>query len=902
MNSKRTLPQGFFACLIGLLILPIIGHAENAPTIGKVLLSLGQNTVISADRQTRRLKRQSQLFSGDSIKTSKNGRVQIRFTDGSLLSLKSDTEFAIDSYKFNKANPNDGKAVYKLIKGGMRTVTGLIGREEKDDYEVKTSVATIGIRGTHYSLFLCDASCASQTKQAKGLYGGVDQGGIRISNRASSTDIGVDDFFHVGGQDQALTPLLSPPELLTEDATEAGDSGEDEGETQNKTEESETEEEQSQQQDGSEADGNSEKGDSDTTETTVTSESSSDTEVTGTVTDPTAGETLTEASSTSAEGTSAESTTTADTSTVAITSLSDFDAGTVTYTESSITTDTTTVTTATAIPASDANTTSGTTTSNVISSTSVQAPDGAVVGVALIDIDTEGLRGGGGSFLVSSQNTLLLDTVNGADNIPVFASVKDNSSSIDGDSCNPCTFDAGSATLLDTGGLGGVGKGVNWGRWNIGWTVTDNGQVSSTKDNFHFIYSPNRTSDTTARSLTGVYRFNLAGGTSPGDNNNTLGSYTGNNSIDIDFDTHTVLDVNLQVLMQDGKLYSASMLHDVVAFEHILAQNHVALEGTCTGGGCGGPTNVRGGFSIDFVGTAAERIISAWGLEEDTFGAGSSAFAVSGVAAYDQGTALSASTFTIAPPDSILSIAFANSGQNGESESIQIESGFNTSIVLDASGDFKYAQFDLPFEVTGDSCIGCELSKSTATLADSGSLNDAGKVVKWGRWDGTWVGTGSRELQSPGPLHYIYSQNKTPNATVLAKAGSGTINYNYVAGSGTAPMDETGATGTVNGTSRVTVDFNSMNVSNVQLGLTVNGRTITATENTAQSINNILNNQPIKLIGTCNGGACSSTPMVGEMHLDFVGTAADRMVSSYGMHRDSANPNLSVSGTAVFDQ
>ncbi|MDP3858880.1 MAG: hypothetical protein Q8Q73_14075 [Stagnimonas sp.] len=52
------------------------------------------------------------------------------------------------------------RAFFRLVKGGFRSVSGLIGKVNQDDYRVSTPVATIGIRGTRYSARLCQGDCA----------------------------------------------------------------------------------------------------------------------------------------------------------------------------------------------------------------------------------------------------------------------------------------------------------------------------------------------------------------------------------------------------------------------------------------------------------------------------------------------------------------------------------------------------------------------------------------------------------------------------------------------------------------------------------------------------------------------------------------------------------------------
>lgn len=59
------------------------------------------------------------------------------------------------------AEGGDGsRAFFRLVKGGFRSVSGLIGKVNQDNYRVSTPVATIGIRGTRYSARLCQGDCA----------------------------------------------------------------------------------------------------------------------------------------------------------------------------------------------------------------------------------------------------------------------------------------------------------------------------------------------------------------------------------------------------------------------------------------------------------------------------------------------------------------------------------------------------------------------------------------------------------------------------------------------------------------------------------------------------------------------------------------------------------------------
>src|SRR5687768_14669258 len=117
----------------------------------RVDLAVGNVTATGPDGRSRPLTRGAEISEGDTVNTQQ-GRAQLRFADGAYMSLQPQTEFKIEEFRF--AGKEDGKSgiVMNLIKGGMRTITGLIGRTNRHSYKLKTEVATIGIRGTEYSV------------------------------------------------------------------------------------------------------------------------------------------------------------------------------------------------------------------------------------------------------------------------------------------------------------------------------------------------------------------------------------------------------------------------------------------------------------------------------------------------------------------------------------------------------------------------------------------------------------------------------------------------------------------------------------------------------------------------------------------------------------------------------
>lgn len=128
------------------------GFASAADVVGSVILSFGDNIAKAADGSERVLKRHSDVYASDVLTTGDKGRLQLRFSDHSRLALKPASVFRIDEYQFDQQQPEQGKAIFKLLQGGMRTISGKIGKSKPDNYRLETTVATIGIRGTHYGV------------------------------------------------------------------------------------------------------------------------------------------------------------------------------------------------------------------------------------------------------------------------------------------------------------------------------------------------------------------------------------------------------------------------------------------------------------------------------------------------------------------------------------------------------------------------------------------------------------------------------------------------------------------------------------------------------------------------------------------------------------------------------
>lgn len=195
--------------------------AADAPPAGTASIVAGTVSAVTANGVSRRLQKDYAVYSGDRILTGAASYVRLGFLDGSSMVLRPNTEFAIESFRYQpgvvesvtaappaavSANTpalqvaNQGVAstgnqsFYRLVRGGFRAISGLVGKVRREEYAVRTPVATIGIRGTIFWSVYCDALCvADSTVQGSlpagetalgGTISAVDQGSIALTSDA----------------------------------------------------------------------------------------------------------------------------------------------------------------------------------------------------------------------------------------------------------------------------------------------------------------------------------------------------------------------------------------------------------------------------------------------------------------------------------------------------------------------------------------------------------------------------------------------------------------------------------------------------------------------------------------------------------------------------------------------
>lgn len=178
---------------------------------GKTIIAKGKVRALeTSTEQTRRLKRRSPIYDVDKVKTEANSKTQLRMTDGGMIALKENSELLISNYEFNAADQS-GSVVMELVKGGLRSVTGAI-KSDKGNYQLKTPVGSIGIRGTHYEIEII------QGEVFIAVWDGAVDVNVEVSGNEQEVGLGEGEDYSYAKIDEngEVTELLEPPENFNE--------------------------------------------------------------------------------------------------------------------------------------------------------------------------------------------------------------------------------------------------------------------------------------------------------------------------------------------------------------------------------------------------------------------------------------------------------------------------------------------------------------------------------------------------------------------------------------------------------------------------------------------------------------------------------------------------------------
>ena len=168
---------------------------RRSEVVGRVVALRGKAQKETADGKVLPISSMTPVVVGDVLSTAAKSFVVIVYRDGTRMTLLQNTQFKVEALDTAGNNPDQARkkvakesAVFRLFRGGLRVLSGLIGKRNPNAFRINAATATIGIRGTAFDAICEGSSCAD----GSGVFVSTRSGTALLNgNPVSSGQVGV---------------------------------------------------------------------------------------------------------------------------------------------------------------------------------------------------------------------------------------------------------------------------------------------------------------------------------------------------------------------------------------------------------------------------------------------------------------------------------------------------------------------------------------------------------------------------------------------------------------------------------------------------------------------------------------------------------------------------------------
>lgn len=141
----------------------------------------------------------------DHLSSQANSFLVLVFKDNQKITLQPDSEFDVVQYDYQQVGKKDS-IKFKLLAGGLRALTGIIGKQDHSAYALDTPVASIGIRGTETEHI--------ENPDGSGIYSHVTEGSISITNEAGEIVLNQSENAFTASMNSPTVQISELPQLI----------------------------------------------------------------------------------------------------------------------------------------------------------------------------------------------------------------------------------------------------------------------------------------------------------------------------------------------------------------------------------------------------------------------------------------------------------------------------------------------------------------------------------------------------------------------------------------------------------------------------------------------------------------------------------------------------------------
>lgn len=160
------------------LITAVIGGPALSAGTGTVVFSSGPATLIDRDDKSIAVSKDQVVGPGDLLRT-RQGQIQLRFPDGTHVSLGPESDLRVDAYRYSGQPGARDAAFFTLYRGAVRFLTGAIASAVDGRFRLNTAFGTLQAGAAEFSV-----------RAAQNLQVSVGTGQIQIRNQMGVLQVG----------------------------------------------------------------------------------------------------------------------------------------------------------------------------------------------------------------------------------------------------------------------------------------------------------------------------------------------------------------------------------------------------------------------------------------------------------------------------------------------------------------------------------------------------------------------------------------------------------------------------------------------------------------------------------------------------------------------------------------
>lgn len=198
--------------LLLLTLAALLPSGAHATVVGVFQFVAGDVRLLVSAGGEKPARKGSPLSEGDIVITASAATAQIKMADGATVVVQPLTHLSVVEFRYAGVEDGSERVRYRLERGGIRSITGAIGRSHKDTYLIETPVAHMGVRGTdHESYFLPENAGRDGVP---GAYSKVNVGQTYLRTAQGEVVVGPNEVGFVASAASRPTLLPAIPEFF----------------------------------------------------------------------------------------------------------------------------------------------------------------------------------------------------------------------------------------------------------------------------------------------------------------------------------------------------------------------------------------------------------------------------------------------------------------------------------------------------------------------------------------------------------------------------------------------------------------------------------------------------------------------------------------------------------------